>query len=80
MINSKCEAGTFQIRTEKRYSPYNSQAILVHCGQFLLFVIQSARPVANRVVASVVLLLKKYTPNLFITSVSIERVLVLCFW
>lgn len=50
----------------------------MRCGQFLLLVIQSGRLVADRAVASVLLLLKEIAPELLIASVNIECVLAFC--
>lgn len=75
MISSNRKAGFFQIKTQKRYSPYNCQALPVRCSQFLLFVIQSVRPIANGAVASVLLLLEEYKSDLLIKSIAIECVL-----
>lgn len=53
MMSSNLEVGLFQMRAEKRYKQYNSQELLLRCDQFLLFFIQSTRPVAYEVVASI---------------------------
>lgn len=78
MISSNHEADFFQTAAQKLYSPYNTQSLPVRCGQFLLFVIQSARLVENEAVASIFLLLNEYAPNLFIFSFGIERVPSFC--
>lgn len=79
MISSILADGFLQMRSQKCYSSYKRQALPARSGQFLRFVIQSARPPADRAVGIVFLLLKADKPDLVIKSIGIEYVLVLCF-
>lgn len=51
---------------------YNCRAVLVCCGQLLLFVVKRGSLVASRTVTSVVLLLKKYAFDLLVAYVSVQ--------
>lgn len=74
MIRSSFEARSFQIAAQKHYGLYNCRNYSVWCGQFFLFVISCAEPVASRLVASIFLFLKNYMRNLIVTSIGVQGI------
>lgn len=57
------------IRAQKHYGLFHCQTPPMSCGQFLVFVTQSTRTIANISTVSTLLFLEKYTLDSFVTII-----------
>lgn len=74
MVHSDCKAGSFRVETQKRNDSYHYKSLPVRCGQFMLFIIASTRPIGNWAIAPIFLFLKEGAPNLAAIIIGIECV------
>lgn len=70
---------SFQVSRQTFYGLYEYHTLSVRFVQLLLFAIQRARTVSNRVVTFVFLFLQEFTPDLPAKNVSAEWVLAISY-